>query len=111
MFDSNILKSVYDKLSIKAKKELDEEWGIDSLTDLQNRVQDDILENDGETIYIAWNIMDVLEQAKNNDIELTTQEAKDVLALQYRKHDAEQGVSWDSLDYWIDEVVREREVK
>jgi hypothetical protein len=56
-----------------------------------------------------WHIDDVIYQAKDNGEELTEQEARDVLAMVNRKHDCNIGINWDVIDYWIDEIVSERE--
>ena len=56
-----------------------------------------------------WHTDDVIYQAKDNGEELTEQEARDVLAMVNRKHDCNIGINWDVIDYWIDEIVKERE--
>jgi hypothetical protein len=56
-----------------------------------------------------WHIDDVIEQAENNGEQLTEQEARDVLGMVNRKHDCNIGINWDVIDYWIDEIVKERE--
>lgn len=56
-----------------------------------------------------WHIDDVIEQAETHGEQLTEQEARDVLAMVNRKHDCNIGINWDVIDYWIDEIVSERE--
>lgn len=56
-----------------------------------------------------WHTDDVIYQAKDNGEELTEQEARDVLAMVNRKHDCNIGINWNVIDYWIDEIVKERE--
>ena len=56
-----------------------------------------------------WHIDDVIEQAEGNGEQLTIDEARDVLAMVNRKHDCNIGINWDVIDYWIDEIVKERE--
>lgn len=54
-----------------------------------------------------WHIDDVIEQA--NCIELTEQEARDVLAMVSKRHDCNIGINWEVIQYWIDQIVEERE--
>ena len=56
-----------------------------------------------------WHIDDVIEQAEGNGEQLTIDEARDVLAMVNRKHDCNIGINWDVIDYWIDQIVKERE--
>ena len=51
-------------------------------------------------IAVKWCIEDVLSL----DPDLTLEQASDVLEAVKRRHDAEIGVNWDVLQYWIDEV-------
>jgi hypothetical protein len=56
-------------------------------------------------IHIVWCIEDVLETAKQKDIKLTRKQAGEVLEACYHKHDCNNGITWDVIEYWIDEVV------
>lgn len=69
----------------------------------------------GDTIASLWSIEDVQEAANlqygyeddGQDIPshpITDQVARDVLEASERNHDATQGINWDTLAYWIDEV-------
>jgi hypothetical protein len=40
---------------------------------------------------------------------LTNDEARKVLQLLKKCHDCNIGINWDVIDYWIDEIVKERE--
>ena len=51
----------------------------------------------------AWWIEDVLQQ---ND-KLTDEQASKVLEAVRDNFDAEQGINWDTIDYWIDELYPE----
>lgn len=62
-------------------------------------------------IKITWSIEDVLQQAENDGTKITREEAGDVLELLLKNHDANNGISWDTLDYYIGEVVSERVTK
>lgn len=56
-----------------------------------------------------WHKDDVISQAESNGIDITDDEARDVMAMVIRKHDCNIGINWDVIDYWIDEIVAERE--
>jgi hypothetical protein len=56
-----------------------------------------------------WHIDDVAGQAENQGETLTEEECRDVLAMVIRKHDCNIGINWDVIDYWIDQIVSERE--
>jgi hypothetical protein len=56
-----------------------------------------------------WHIDDVQGQAENMGEELTDQECRDVLAMVMRKHDCNIGISWEVIDYWIEQIIEERE--
>jgi len=62
-----------------------------------------------DEISVSWCTQDVLEQAKSRGIDLSIAEARDVLSVMEAKHDCSMGLNWDVMDYWIDEVVGERE--
>ena len=54
-----------------------------------------------------WHISDV----QSLDEDLTEDECKNVLAMVDQKHDANIGINWDFIQYWIDEIVDERNKK
>ena len=56
-----------------------------------------------------WHIDDVAGQAESQGETLTEEECRDVLAMVMRKHDCNIGINWDVIDYWIDQIVSERE--
>lgn len=59
-----------------------------------------------------WHISDVHLQANGGDEdeaqEITDEEAREVLRLADKYHDAEQGLNWSVLDSWIDHVKAQR---
>ena len=55
-----------------------------------------------DSISITWNIRDVIERGKNNDIIITEQEAREILAQIEHNHDCNLGVNWDVIDTNID---------
>lgn len=60
---------------------------------------------DGTAIALVWQADDVEMRAEERDIELTPEQVGDILHLLDHKHDASLGVSWDTIDYYIDEAV------
>ena len=65
----------------------------------------------GEYITIWWHFSDVQERAKEIDIELTDDEAIEVLWLMDKYHDCNLGISWDVMDVHIDNVLADREIQ
>jgi hypothetical protein len=56
-----------------------------------------------------WHIDDVANQAEEMGETLTEDECRDVLAMVMRKHDCNIGINWDFIDYWIEDVIKDRE--
>jgi len=72
---------------------------------------------ESEIICIIWNVDDVMqanasmaddEENLTTDEEITLEECHEVLRLTERYHDAEYGVTWDTLKYHIDNVKGNR---
>lgn len=58
-----------------------------------------------------WHLDDVIIHAEDMmDIQLTEDEAYQVLSLMERRHDAEVGINWDVIGCWVDYVVSQRAV-
>jgi len=55
-----------------------------------------------EIVSFSWNIEDIIERAKDNDREVTTDQAIEILAIVKRQHDATIGINWDVLDAHTD---------
>lgn len=71
----------------------------------------------GEQIAVVWSIEDVHETAKQmshgliedpDESPLTDDEAREILAIADRRHDASIGISWDVLSVHISEVLRKK---
>lgn len=56
------------------------------------------------TITISWNVEDVLSL----DDTLTTDQCIEVLDMAERNHDANHGISWDTLSCYIDQVKEDK---
>ena len=62
-----------------------------------------------DILTITWCIEDVLETDQAKENKLTDEEAREVLELQDRKHDANYGVSWDTIADCVEEIVKGRQ--
>tara|TARA_R100000388_G_scaffold89558_1_gene70382 strand:+ start:213 stop:410 length:198 start_codon:yes stop_codon:yes gene_type:complete len=60
-------------------------------------------------ISIIWSTEDVLHQAKEKGVKLTEDEANQILLQMERKHDADIGISWSTIDDYIEGLVDERD--
>jgi len=59
-----------------------------------------------KTIAIKWSTEDVLWQAEQLDLELTEDQADDILESLENKHDASVGINWDVISYYIEDYLR-----
>ena len=60
-------------------------------------------------ISIIWSTEDVLHQAKEKGVKLTEDEANEILLQMERKHDADIGISWQTINDYIDDLVEARD--
>lgn len=51
-----------------------------------------------------WSEEDVLERAKENKIKITRKQAQEIIERIDRNLDSTQGITWDTLDCYINEV-------
>jgi hypothetical protein len=58
-----------------------------------------------KTIEIKWNTDDVIMQADAMNIELTEEQADDILESLENKHDANIGINWDVISFYIDDYL------
>jgi len=63
---------------------------------------------DDDHISILWNTDDVKHQAKVNGLKLTKIECREVLDACLDCHDANFGISWDTLDFHINNIFGDR---
>ena len=62
---------------------------------------------DDEYICDVWTIDDVLENAKeNHDINLSNDQAKNILHMMDKYHDGVNGITYYTLDYWTEEEIK-----
>lgn len=60
---------------------------------------------EGTAVAIIWSIDDIFTGAQNKGMKITTSEAIDVLTRLYEKHDATLGISWDTIDFLLDDYI------
>jgi len=58
-----------------------------------------------KTIVIKWSTEDVLWQAEQLDLELTEDQADDILESLENKHDASIGINWDVISFHIENYL------
>jgi hypothetical protein len=63
---------------------------------------------DPDWIAIWWHVDDVIARDGDEDSDLTPDECRKVLEFADDAHDAEEGINWSVLGYWIDEIKSER---
>ena len=62
--------------------------------------------NEQDTLNITWTSQDIIDHANEGmDIDLSIEDARKVLRLLDRKHDAEVGINWHSITCAIDEIT------
>lgn len=59
-------------------------------------------------IAIKWHIEDVKMRGKQRKIELTDEQASDILQIVEKRHDCEIGISWDTIDIHTDIYLEEK---
>jgi hypothetical protein len=63
-----------------------------------------IEDNHIKEIKLIWCREDIKGRAKDLDMFLTDDKIDEVLYILVNKHDACYGVTWDTIDFWIEEV-------
>lgn len=58
-----------------------------------------------KTIEIKWSTEDVLWQAEQLDLELTEEQADDILESLENRHDASIGINWDVISFHIENYL------
>jgi hypothetical protein len=52
---------------------------------------------------VLWTTADVIGAALDRGITITAPTARRILEIAVEKHDANNGINWDVLNFWIDE--------
>ena len=71
-------------------------------------ITESLNENPTQKISITWAIEDVLQMAEEMDVELTDEEAGEILENIERHHDAELGISWTTIQCAIEDHMHDR---
>jgi len=58
-----------------------------------------------KTLEEGWHVQDIIERAKENDIQLDEKDALEVLEYLDQHFDAEVGINWEVIDNAIDNVI------
>uniref|UniRef100_A0A6M3KJP5 Uncharacterized protein n=1 Tax=viral metagenome TaxID=1070528 RepID=A0A6M3KJP5_9ZZZZ len=75
---------------------------------LQSAVRRLIVYNNGEHVATAvWSEEDVFEKAKEKGMKISREQAQEVLAEIDRKQDASLGITWDTIDCYLDDLEEE----
>ena len=63
---------------------------------------------DDEYICDVWTIDDVFEMAKMHhpDVKLSDAQAKNILRMMQKYHNAENGLTYDTLAYWTEQEIK-----
>ncbi len=64
--------------------------------------KDDIIPGEDYTITQSWSVIDVLEQGLHDGVVLTLAQAREILDIIDKRHDASIGVNWDVISCHID---------
>jgi len=57
-----------------------------------------------------WQAEDVMEHAKNGrDMDVTKEEAEEIIDQMDRNQDCEYGITWQTIDNYLDELEEKRE--
>jgi len=59
----------------------------------------------GDELAVAiWLVDDVLHRAKERELRVTQEEAKNIVSALDKNHDAETGINWDVIDVYLDDL-------
>ena len=81
--------------------------GIDPKAVIQNTKELIRLINNDDRIYcilITWTASDVILKAHDMGITISSDQANLILQKCLKHHDCENGISWTTLEYWINEI-------
>jgi hypothetical protein len=62
---------------------------------------------DNNEISIKWNIIDVIDKAKDHNIVINKEQAKNILSNIKSLHDCSYGIIWETIDCSIDNYVND----
>jgi len=59
---------------------------------------------DDHVAVVIWTQEDVVERANERNMTISPAEAQEILDLMDRKHDCSIGITWDTIDVYLDEL-------
>ena len=68
-----------------------------------------VLKESGYLVDGLWQVDDILMYAKQEEINISEEEAQEILDRIGRRWDASIGISWDTISYYLDLHLEERE--
>lgn len=71
----------------------------EAIKDLQKYNPKDVL------AVAVWSIEDVISRGKDRRMTITKEQAEEIIDMVDRKQDATLGISWDTIDAAIDEIL------
>ena len=57
-----------------------------------------------DQIFIEWRLEDVYDRADAKSMIIDSNQAQDILYQLDENHDANYGVNWDTIDFYLDEI-------
>ena len=97
--DCSMLSEVYD-MALATLKERDDL----QKTSTTSLARHDKAVADGTTIVSAWSVEDVYGLAEDSGYPITEDDAKSVLSSVKKNFDANVGVNWEVLQYYLDDL-------
>ena len=85
-----LVKTVYDEILENCKIES----GRSKINANAFRALEELHRRTEDSITIAWSVDDVLHQAKQDKVELTKEQAREILDILKHKHDSNEGINW-----------------
>ena len=76
-------------------------------TEIGKVVQDALKDYWTDRVAVVWQSDDILEKAEELGIQLTKQQVRDILQVLIDKHDCEHGITWDTIEYAVEEYRKE----
>jgi hypothetical protein len=71
-------------------------------------VEDALTEYWTDKVAIVWKIDDIIDRAKQyNNIDLTEDQAQEILGSIHSQHDCNQGINWTVIDVHIDMLIND----
>jgi hypothetical protein len=67
--------------------------------------------NNPDYMAIWWHIDDVKSRAEEDGIKLTDDEAREILLLAKDDHDCNYGITWETFDDYIQDMVLKRKIE